>query len=101
MKKFVAGFLAFLMTFVVFEPALMTTTEAWFREITDSNESNNDNGHALFNKHFHRCSLNEQCNFIVRNLKENTFKEVVNLKELPNDKRGHTIWKKLKTGKFQ
>ena len=100
MKKFVDSFLAFVMTFLVFVPAEMMNTEAWFREITDSNDRNNEDGYAIFNKYFHRCSLNEQCNFIVRNSKENTFKGVLNLKELPSDKGGHTIWKKLKKGTY-
>ena len=83
-----------MMTFVVLVSSQPATTGIGFLEITD----NIDNGHDTFNEFFHRCSLTEKCNFVVKDLKANTFKEVADEKDLPADKNVHAIWKKTSKG---
>ena len=96
MKKIARNFLVFVMTALALASAQQAKTGTWFQQITNSS----NNGLSVLNKYFHRCSLNEQCNFVVKNLKTNFFKEVSDEKDLPTDKNVHAIWKKIPEGKF-
>ena len=96
MKNLASSVFVSMMTFLVSTSSQPATTGTGFQEITD----NNNNGHDIFNEFFHRCSFTEQCNFIVNDLKANTFKEVSDEKDLPADKNVHAIWKKISKGNW-
>ena len=48
----------------------------------------------LLHKRFHRCSLYDDCNFVVRNTKTNAYKEYSLEADLPNDRKKFVIFKK-------
>ena len=86
----------FLLLLILFVPATtqIARTGTWYKEITNSIDNNYD----IFNKHFHQCSLNEECSFVLRLLKTNVFTGVYDEKDLPTDRKAYAIWKKMRTG---
>lgn len=95
MKRLARSFLVFITTLQALASAQLATTGTWFQEMTSISE----NDHDIFNEYFHRCSLKEQCNFVVNDLNKNIFNEVSDEKDLPTDKNVYAIWKKMKKGK--
>ena len=49
---------------------------------------------SLFNKKFHQCSKDTECNFVVKNVQTNEFKTYKSEKDLPNVKQGLQIWRR-------
>ena len=94
MKKLVRSILVFVMNLLALASAQLAKTGTWFQQITDSS----DNGEAVLNECFHRCSMSDRCQFVVKDLTENTFKEVSDEKDLPIDTKSHKIWKKMRKG---
>eukprot|EP00112_Aurelia_sp_Birch-Aquarium-sp1_P023786 Seg723.3 transcript_id=Seg723.3/GoldUCD/mRNA.D3Y31 product=Tenascin-R protein_id=Seg723.3/GoldUCD/D3Y31 len=70
----------------------------WFQEIT-GNVGRNQDGHgtmtSFFSKHFHKCSMKKQCQFVLRDLKTNEHREVTSENDLPQNREGYQIWKKI------
>eukprot|EP00112_Aurelia_sp_Birch-Aquarium-sp1_P005019 Seg1569.9 transcript_id=Seg1569.9/GoldUCD/mRNA.D3Y31 product=Tenascin-X protein_id=Seg1569.9/GoldUCD/D3Y31 len=70
----------------------------WFQEIT-GNVGRNQDGHgtmtSFFSKHFHKCNINKQCKFVLRDLKTDEHREVTNEDDLPQNIEGYQIWKKI------
>eukprot|EP00112_Aurelia_sp_Birch-Aquarium-sp1_P018058 Seg4254.1 transcript_id=Seg4254.1/GoldUCD/mRNA.D3Y31 product=Ficolin-1 protein_id=Seg4254.1/GoldUCD/D3Y31 len=70
----------------------------WFQEITGNVDRNQD-GHStmtsLFGRHFHKCNINKQCQFVLRDLKTDEYREVTSENDLPQNKEGYKIWKKI------
>ena len=86
----------FLLLLTLFAPGStqIARTGTWYKEITNSIDNNCD----IFNRNFHQCSLKEECSFVFRLLKSSVFTGVYDEKDLPTDRGGYTIWKKMRTG---
>ncbi len=61
----------------------------------------------LFDKIFHQCSLEDDCNFVAKNTNTNSFKKYSHEANLPKDRKTLIIFKKLlmnfekkKSGKY-
>lgn len=48
----------------------------------------------LFHKSFHQCSLEDNCNFVVKNTKTNSFKKYSHAANLPKERKTYVIFKK-------
>ena len=72
------------------------TTGTWFQKISDCSE----NAYDVFNKNFHQCSMKEECNFLVKNLKTKVFKIVFEEKDLPTNQKGFVVWRKMRKGEY-
>ena len=71
------------------------TTGTWFQKMTDSS----DNAFDIVDEYFHKCSLKLECKFLAKDLEKRAFKVLFDEKDLPTDKRGSAVWKKMRTGK--
>ena len=47
---------------------------------------------------FHRCSLNEECNYVFKDTRSGEFCTRRSEADIPNDKRYLRVWKKIKQG---
>ena len=54
----------------------------------------------LIHKAFHKCSISETCKYVVENKKTGQFTHYKNEDELPNDKTGLRIWRKIERNKI-
>ena len=48
----------------------------------------------LFVKSFHQCSMEDNCNFVAKNLKTNIFSKYVDEDHLPEERKNFIIFKK-------
>ena len=62
---------------------------------------------SLMDKIFHQCSLEDDCNFVAKNTKHNSFKKYSQEADLPKDKKTLIVFKKTlidfgmkETGKY-
>ena len=87
-----------LLLVTLFVPATtqIERTGTWYKKITAGNDNIYDN----FNEFFHQCSLNQGCNFVLRDLKTNVFTGVYDEQDFPTDQKGYAIWKKMRKGKY-
>ena len=49
---------------------------------------------SLFDKRFHQCSREDNCNFVAKNLKTSIFSKYVNEGHLPEERKNFIIFKK-------
>ena len=49
----------------------------------------------LFHKRFHQCSIDKECNYVVHYINTNEYRQVGKQSQLPFDREGCKIWKKM------
>ena len=64
-------------------------------EDEDSISAREENMQTVFHKSFHRCTLDEDCNFIMKNINGKEYRKVKNDADLPANRNGYQIWIKI------
>ena len=54
-----------------------------------------ENMQSVFHKSFHQCSLDEDCNFIMKKINDEEYKKAKKEKDLPASRSGYHIWRKM------
>ena len=70
------------------------------QEIPNSNVMRETAMVNLFDAPFHRCSLENECNFVLKDTRSGVFSIKDSENDLPVDKRYLRIWRKFKSGKY-
>ena len=79
----------------------LQTTGSFFREITDNPASEKKQRTTKVIKNpYYQCDLDENCNFILQNLKAQNVKKIESKMDLPSDRADLYIWEKDKRGMF-
>ena len=92
-------FLIYLITIHSFIDA----TRAFYEEITESDgktiNAESIQRSSLIHKSFHQCSMNETCSYVVKNIASGSFLLYNSEGDLPQNRKGLRIWKKIYHGK--
>ena len=90
--------LIYLMTIDSFIDA----TGTFYEEITESDGKtiNTESMHrsSLIQKSFHQCSMNVTCNYVIKDIASGSFLLYNSEDELPQNRTGLRIWKKIYNG---
>ena len=54
-----------------------------------------ENMQTVFHKSFHQCSLDEDCNFIMKKINDGEYKKVKSETDFPASRNGYHIWRKM------
>ena len=83
--------------------SFIDATRTFYEEITESDGTTIDaesmHRSSLIHKSFHQCSMNETCNYVVKNIASGSFLLFKNEDDLPQNRTGLRIWKKIYHGK--
>ena len=58
-------------------------------------ENDHDTESWVIHKKYHQCSMKNDCNFVVKDIRSKQFSTFENVKDLPSDKEWLRIWKKM------
>ena len=83
--------------------SIVDAAETFYEEISVNNGNTYIEGSMqrtpIIHKSFHKCSISRFCNYVIKNLTNGTFSLCNSSTDLPRNRTGLRIWKKIYHGK--
>ena len=83
--------------------SFIDATGTFYQEITESDGTTIDaesiHQSTLIHESFHQCSMKETCNYVIKDIASGSFLLYDKEDDLPQNKTGLRIWKKIHFGK--